>query len=364
MRLPIQILLTLIVPLLLAARCVPPQPRGLDTDVDDDSRVTTADALIVSDCAGMDPETDVACRAADVDRNGVIDLDDFILTNTRRGALVCNGAPELCARPLNEVAFATTHNSMTSTEEGWFLPNHNLALPTQLADGVRGLMLDTHFFDNGSLNGVFLCHGEGLCNLGNQPLVTDLLRIKDYLDTHLGEVVVLIFESYVDAASTAAVFEEAGLLDPLNPESDMLYAHPGGEWPRLGDLVLSGERILVLTDDSLNAAETAAYPWYHYLWNGTAFETPFSLHPDDFPDPGFTCEDLRGNPGDDFFILNHFLTNAVGHPTFAEEVNYNPIFLDRALECETFQNHIPNFVAIDFHEIGDVFDVVRSLNGF
>ena len=45
-------------------------------------------------------------------------------------------------------------------------------------------------------------------------------------------------------------------------------------------------------------------------------------------------------------------------------VNYDPLFLDRALECEEEGNALPNFVAVDFYDIGDLFAVVDVLNGF
>ena len=45
-------------------------------------------------------------------------------------------------------------------------------------------------------------------------------------------------------------------------------------------------------------------------------------------------------------------------------INYNPSFIERARECEEQGNALPNFVAVDFYDIGDVFEVVDSLNGF
>ena len=44
-------------------------------------------------------------------------------------------------------------------------------------------------------------------------------------------------------------------------------------------------------------------------------------------------------------------------------VNYNPLFIERALQCEEQGNALPNFVAVDFYDIGDLFDVVDALNG-
>jgi hypothetical protein len=102
------------------------------------------------------------------------------------------------------------------------------------------------------------------------------------------------------------------------------------------------------------------FPGYHDVWE-FAFETHFSANgPEDF-----TCEDNRGDPPNDLFIFNHFLTNPVASDGLAEMVNHNPLLIDRAQECAspTELDHLPNFVTVDFYDIGDVFEAVDSLNG-
>ena len=60
--------------------------------------------------------------------------------------MACNGHPELCDRRLNEVAFATSHNSMSGADiVDWMFPNQNKAIPAQLEDGVRGFLIDVHY---------------------------------------------------------------------------------------------------------------------------------------------------------------------------------------------------------------------------
>jgi len=77
---------------------------------------------------------------------------------------------------------------------------------------------------------------------------------------------------------------------------------------------------------------------------------------------GFTCTDLRGSPGDDLFILNHFLTRNVGAPQLAELVNHGPLLGTRARDCWEFQGRIPNFLTVDFYEIGSVVRAANLLN--
>ena len=64
----------------------------------------------------------------------------------------CNGHAELCDRRFDEVAHATTHNAMSSEQDGWIFPNQSFDVPRQLEAGVRALMLDTHdWFGEASL---------------------------------------------------------------------------------------------------------------------------------------------------------------------------------------------------------------------
>mgnify|MGYP000718279095 CR=1 FL=1 len=51
-----------------------------------------------------------------------------------------------------------------------------------------------------------------------------------------------------------------------------------------------------------------------------------------------------------------------GSSDLAEMVNYNPLFLERAEQCKEEGEALPNFVAVDYYDIGDLFDVTQSLN--
>jgi hypothetical protein len=58
----------------------------------------------------------------------------------------CNGSATLCAKRLDEVLFPGTHNSFAASQEpGWHFANQRYAIPRQLADGIRALLLDVHF---------------------------------------------------------------------------------------------------------------------------------------------------------------------------------------------------------------------------
>lgn len=257
----------------------------------------------------------------------------------------CNGREELCERRFDQVAYPMTHNAMSNVEDGWSLANQNFGIARQLDDGIRGMMLDTYDEDGELL----LCHV--LCGLGSRPLVEGLQDINAFLEANPDEVVSIIFENYISQAQTASAFDESGLID-------FVYAHQVGEpWPTLSELIAANTRLVVFEEKLPQEAE---FPWLMNIWDH-AGETPFSFAaPEDF-----VCDPNRGDPSNALFLLNHFLTGTLGGSLeLAEMVNYNPLFIDRARQCEQEWNKLPNFVAVDFYDTGDLFDVVDALNGF
>lgn len=257
----------------------------------------------------------------------------------------CNGQVALCDRRVDEVAFATSHNAMSTAEDGWLHPNQELTIRHQLERGVRGLMLDVHPFEDGGVVASYLCHA--ICQLGKVPLADGLRPIREFLDRNRGEVVAIIFESYVDAPAIAAGFAASGL-------DRYVHAHAAGTpWPTLRALIDADERLLVFTD-----RDGGAYPWYMDVW-AEAWETPFAaLTPADF-----TCAMGRGESANPLFIFNHFLTDTFAIPEQAATVNANPFLLDRARGCMTASGRLPNFVTVDFAATGELAAAVDALNG-
>lgn len=266
--------------------------------------------------------------------------DAFGIPETEAGA--CNGSALLCDRRLDEVVFPTTHNAMSNIDEGWIAPNQPHPVVQQLRDGVRGLMLDTHPNADGVPS---LCHGS--CGFGEKPLAEGLGEIATFLRCNPREIVVIIFEAYVTPEETDAAFVESGLVDLVRVQP------PGEPWPTLGELIDKDERLVALTDDPAGTP-----PYYHHVWD-YAWDTPYAAEtPADLK-----CEVGRGDPANALFIFNHFLTAPTADVTLAEQVNHDPFFLDRAQACSAQMGDLPNFVTVDFYTTGDLFEVVKTLNG-
>lgn len=256
----------------------------------------------------------------------------------------CNGHEELCDRRFDQVAHPMTHNAMSNAEAGWLVPNQSFGITRQLRDGIRGLMLDTYDEDGELL----LCHV--ICGAGSQPLVDGLGEIEAFLSANPDEVVSIIFENYISHAQMASAFEESGL-------SGLVHAHQVGDpWPTLRELIDANTRLVAFQEKLPLDPE---FPWLMNVWDHT-WETPFSFStPEDL-----VCDPNRGDPANPLFLLNHFLTGPFGgSPESAETINHNPLFIDRATQCELEGDALPNFVAVDFYDIGDLFEVVDSLNG-
>ncbi len=81
----------------------------------------------------------------------------------------CNGFAALCDRPLYDVALPATHNSMSAPLPGWFSSEQDRPIGGQLNDGIRGLLLDTHYGDQ-------LSRGRVRTELGNNAKLEDLAK--------------------------------------------------------------------------------------------------------------------------------------------------------------------------------------------
>ncbi len=248
--------------------------------------------------------------------------------------------PQLQDRPFDQVAVATTHNAMSNRDDGWLVPSQEHDIPRQLRDGVRGLMLDIHMHEEQA----WLCHSS--CSMGSQPLAEGLTEIHAFLRSEPTAVVTLILENYATASELENAFADSGLLS-------LAHHHDSGQsWPSRRELLAAGERVVVLTD-----SDRGELPWLLDLWS-LSWETHWSAESAD----DLTCAMNRGSEGNALFILNHFVTHPVSLPEQAALVNENPFFEQRALGCLEESGVMPNFVTVDFYDIGDVFGVVDALN--
>ena len=253
---------------------------------------------------------------------------------------VCNGHAELCARPLDQVVFPATHNSMSSAADDWQLPNQPDGIRAQLDAGIRGMLLDTYLWKGE----YYFCHAY--CELGATPMSEGLGDIRDFLAENPEEVIVIIFQDDISGEQTQEAFEEAGL-------DSEVYTWTLGAWPTLGELVANKQRLLV-------TAEFGGPPpaWYQPAWELFS-DTPYSFSSTE----EFSCELNRGALENPLFLLNHWVEDPFPSEELSAQANAYDMLMSRAEDCRV-QRQLPNLVAVDMYRTGDLFAVVEALNGF
>ena len=192
----------------------------------------------------------------------------------------------------------------------------------------------------------YLCHS--FCELGATKFSETLAGIRQFLHQHPNDVVTLILEDYAEAPDIVQAFRDAGL------ERSMVHHEPGQPWPTLRQMKRRGSRLVVFAQNQggdapglLDAFEEMG-------------ETPYS-----FRSAGeFRCRPNRG-PADSprLFLLNHWVDDP-NRRAAAAMVNEYGVLNARAERCARERGHLPNFVAVNFAEDGDLLRVVDDLNGF
>jgi len=304
----------------------------------------------------------------------------------------CNGYVELCDRRYDEIAQVATHNSMSAVDEpGWFLGEQPTGVIGQLEDGVRVFLIDSWYGQTTDREGVvataeegrdaalaearelygaavvesalrvrsalsleptgepepYLCHA--LCELGSTAWTPLMGEVEAWLEANPRQVLTFFIQDEVSPEDTAKVFDDAGLLP---------YVHTpvaGEPWPTLAQMGESGKRVVVLHE---NAGGGEEYPWIidATIWSQ---DTPYT-----FSSPkDFTCELFRGRASAPLFLVNHWLSGFATKVASARRVNSEAVLLPRLEQCWRERGQIPNFVAVDHYDLGDVQGAVDQING-
>ncbi|KAJ3507574.1 hypothetical protein NLJ89_g6225 [Agrocybe chaxingu] len=260
--------------------------------------------------------------------------------------------------------------------------NQAVDIPTQLSLGARTLQGQAHV-ENGQLR---FCHTSCvrviqlkfnneklnylLQALFDGGLVEDYLRkVKTFLDANPYEVFTFIFTN-PDGASVQNVWKPAFDAAGITP---LAYVPPSrrmrrSDWPTLGQLIDANKRVIVFLDGGAAiSGQTVDFilPQFEMIW-----EDPFSPTSSNFP-----CSIDRTSgplPNDDHMhLINHNLNAVIFGSVLiadfanAQRTNSLDSILAHANGCAPLsQGRAPNFVLLDFIDVGATKQAVDRLNGF
>jgi chitinase len=286
------------------------------------------------------------------------------------------------SKRFDEYTWLTAHNAFVNYEDArWTAPNQSYGIIKQLDNGVRGLMLDVYNFSGSNFGtcvvsftsdcvdpGIYLCHTG--CNalvgatyaLPRQNLKDVLNQIGDWLGQHKGSenVITIFFEDYTSPGTLADVITSSRAAKYIfNPAGTWNVERQG--WPTVASMVVNETRLLLYTSKAANAdtriglAFDQNYNVENY-WSigdtGSNYEckTRWDSMPLNKKSTGFNR----------LFVMNHFRNTPVSFTAAFDNKVSN--LQDRLEKCRTAAGRLPNYVALDFIELGSGKAFVDELN--
>ncbi|KAF8151375.1 PLC-like phosphodiesterase [Crassisporium funariophilum] len=293
----------------------------------------------------------------------------FGLTIPMKRAQLCNGHAELCDRKYGNTTFLGSHDSFAFSGNPFALARtQEVDVDAQLTLGVRMLQAQSHM-NNKELH---FCHTT--CGLFDGGTVESYLnKVKHFLDRHPNEVLTLIFTNPENLSVSKVwkpIFDKTGF-------TDMAYVPPQpvmsrDDWPTLGEMIESGKRVVIFLDHGAESRTEPAsefiLPQFQMVWEDKYDPT----------DSKFPCKVDRTAgplaPNQQLNLINQNLnTNIfpIGRgiliPDRLDSPRTNSVteILAHSEHCAAFvEDRKPNFVMLDFVNVGQGMEAVNRLNGF
>ncbi|MGW3146283.1 MULTISPECIES: PI-PLC domain-containing protein [Streptomyces] len=280
-------------------------------------------------------------------------------------------------RTLDQVTFLTAHNAYANGVDGGFappfvnfFPNQARGVDQQLADGVRGFMLDIHQTPDGAI----LCHNS--CTLVSRPVAlwVDVQRMVNFLKANPDQFITVFLEDYVDPGVLRSELSRVSGLPDVLYRPDQTGVRQNG-WPRLADLIAANHRLLIFTDHSRSADESAGLTrdsfgvMYQREWTvenywslgsglGSSDWSCYSRWYDAGTNIPLTRTETGFRP---LFVMNHFRDATIASTARTD----NTKLADRARRfCQPAARKKPNFLAVDRYDLGDPASAVAALNTY
>lgn len=282
--------------------------------------------------------------------------------------------PPADQRTLDDVTFLTSHNAYANGVDGGFAPWYTSAFPNQkrginqqLADGVRGFMLDIHQTPDGAI----LCHNT--CTWVSNPVAlwVDLQRIVDFLKAHPGEFATVFLEDYVSPDVLRSEVQRVNGINDVLFRPDREGVRENG-WPTMGELRADGKQLMIFSDKTRGSdggAREGFGVMYQRDWTvenywsmgaglGNSDWSCYSRWYGGDVNVPLTREESGFRP---LFVMNHFRDV----PMTGTATTDNEKVLNRAENfCAPAARKKANFLAVDHYHLGNPRSAVDQLNTY
>ncbi|MBB3226306.1 chitinase [Luteibacter sp. Sphag1AF] len=274
-------------------------------------------------------------------------------------------SPPLLDRRFDQVAWLTTHNSFNVGTGG----NQDQSISRQLADGVRGLMIDIYDQDGRAVvRHTRVTRGEFLADLLNREVIPFLQLTPD-------AVVTIFLDDHVSAEVLNRELDNSLGLAPLVFDPDTWDT---AEWPTLRDMIDRGQRLLIFsyeldhpTARRYNTPEgavrvmasTAGTVENYWSLGLTRFSHDYSCVSRWKPGLPLTTANVswQGKAWSRVFVMNHF--HGISLLSDAHHDNRLNTLTERLNDyCYPAAGRKPNFVALDYYNLGDGMRFVEGIN--
>ncbi len=259
----------------------------------------------------------------------------------------CNGDPRLCSRSFSALTFLGTHLSM-ATDDTWPTQTQGRTLNEQLlSGGVRALELEAHD-DQGTLE---VC--EGSCAVASASLASVLRDVSTFLTQNPTDVLTLVLRSAAPSDALVQAFAAQSLIPLAHSQT------PGKPWPTLQHMIDDNQRLVVFldplpTDTDAGAEQNALPAWLHPL-SAWVWETA--------PSEGTNCVIASGSAQSPLAILNHYSPGESSTGDALTAAHAPEVVAARLNRCNDDRKQVPNFVFVNFAEVGDPNGGAQIANG-
>ncbi|QDS69280.1 hypothetical protein FKW77_002358 [Venturia effusa] len=290
----------------------------------------------------------------------------------------CNNSPALCSRGYGNITHLGAHDSpFVSNSSNRYTSSGNQFFnsTTQLDAGVRLLSAQIHSASSTDPS-LHLCHSDcALYDAG--PLTTWLASISTWLDDNPYDVVTILLVNSVnaDATTLATQFSSSGITKHAYTPATVPTSAAG--WPTLQTLITANTRLItfVASMPSGNAAAPYLLDEFASVW-----ENPY----DNTSPSNFTCipdrpATVKGSlttakTSGKLFLMNHFLYLSqlfgiqspnvdAASTTNSPDTTLAGSLGNAASTCTTQYGSAPNFILVDWFNVGPAIATVDRLNG-